>query len=816
MSPNTSRLLQLVKSPWRIAGIAALVLILIWWFRGGTAATQEGTSFAARHGLLKISVLEGGSVEALASQEIRSQVRGYQGTKILSIVEEGYLVTEEDIRNGKVLVELDNSELRDRITTQEIQYQSTLASLVEAKQAYDIQLNQNISDIKAAELKVRFARMDLEKFLGADATRDVLDKLDLYEKPFTNQIDFSSLLVQASSSLASATNGAAAAAASPASPIASPLEGSEPAAGGPSARQPGSLAAGPGGRAPSEGPAGPGFGEGRRPPGGTNAFGPGGMGRPRRGMGGTNEAARAEFMRRFGGTNEAARAELMRRFGGGTNEAARAEFMRRLGSGEGELPGGGADFPGPRRRPPGGMDLAANLPGDASAGAIPSVGPVDPLTAPAPAGASSLTNLLNSTSAGNLMNFAEDSSRMLKATNALVDFSQYATEDRLGDGAAKQQLRTLTDNLMLSTQELMQAEINLNGTRRLFSSNFISKTELDNQELSVRRSKVKTQSADTALDLFIRFELTKSAEEFLSKYDEALRMLERTRKEAISKLAQSRARLMSAESRFRIESEQRRDLHDQLSKCVIRAERPGLVVYGGGSGGDDRRFYGSEEQIREGATVRERQSIITIPDMTQMSVRLRIHESHIKKVQRGQKARIQVDAFPDQPLTGEVIKVGVLPDSINRYMNPDMKVYVTTVAIDGTHDWLKPGMTAKVEILVKELPDVVYVPINAVFPVKGRQVSFIANGGSPEQREVEVGDYNDEFIEVKAGLREGERVLLRPPDGIEPDMPQDMVPGVSETPGTPSPASGPSAPSAPSPAPVSERPAGGRRGGPSA
>lgn len=801
MSPNISRLLQLVRSPWRIAGIAVLILILIWWFRGGSSASEEGTAFAARRGPLKISVLEGGSVEALASQEIRSQVRGYQGTKILSIVEEGYLVTEEDIKNGKVLVELDNSELRDRITTQEIQFQSTLASLVEAKQAYDIQLNQNISDIKAAELKVRFARMDLEKFLGEEATRDVLAKLDLYEKPFTNQIDFSSLLVQASSSLTPTNNGAAVAAVSPASPVALPVGGSGFGAGESPGRGPGAFTAGPGGPAASEGPAGSGFsGEGRRPPGGTNAFGPGGTGRPRRGMGGTNEAARAEFMRRFGGTNE----------------AARAEFMRRFNSEGGEFPGGGTNFPGPRRRPPGGMDLASNLPGDPAAGLIPNRSAMDmPAPQPQNSGAG-LTNFLNSTSAGNLMSFTDDSTLMLKATNALVDFSQYAAGDRLGDGAAKQQLRTLTDNLMLSTQELIQAEINLTGTRRLFSSNFVSKTELDNQELSVRRSKVKTQSADTALGLYVRFELTKSAEEFLSKYDEALRMLERTRKEAISKLAQSRARLMSSESRFRIESEQRRDLFDQLSKCVIRAERPGLVVYGGGGGGDERRFFGSEEQIREGATVRERQSIITIPDMTKMSVRLRIHESHIKKVQRGQKARAQVDAFPDQPLTGEVIKVGVLPDSINRYMNPDMKVYVTFVAIDGTHDWLKPGMTAKVEILVTELPDVVYVPINAVFPVKGRQVCFIAKGGSPEEREVEVGDYNDEFIEVKKGLREGERVLLRPPEGVEPDMPQDMMPGVSPVPEGSGAAPAASPAPAVSPGPAAEPSRGGRRAGPSA
>src|SRR5882672_5261041 len=103
------------------------------------------------------------------------------------------------------------------------------------------------------------------------------------------------------------------------------------------------------------------------------------------------------------------------------------------------------------------------------------------------------------------------------------------------------------------------------------------------------------------------------------------------------------------------------DFNEQLEKCTLRAKKTGLVVYGGAR--DDQFYYGGEERIREGASVRERQAIITIPDLTRMSVNVKIHESYIKKVKKGQKARMTVDAFPDDILTGEVTKVGVLPDS---------------------------------------------------------------------------------------------------------------------------------------------------------
>src|SRR5262245_23962206 len=97
---------------WRlITGATVLLLLLIWIFSGGKSTDKEIT-YAVKRGDLQISVLEGGSIEALESQEIRSEIKG--STKILKIVEEGYQVTEEDIKNGKVLVELESSEIKDK------------------------------------------------------------------------------------------------------------------------------------------------------------------------------------------------------------------------------------------------------------------------------------------------------------------------------------------------------------------------------------------------------------------------------------------------------------------------------------------------------------------------------------------------------------------------------------------------------------------------------------------------------------------------------------------------------------------------------
>lgn len=104
---------------WAVPGLV-IVLVLAVWFASGREKQRDIASFDVRRGPLDISVLEGGSIRAVDSQEIKCEVRvGYQGIKILKIVEEGYEVTAEDIRTNKVLVELDSSDLKKQIVQQD-------------------------------------------------------------------------------------------------------------------------------------------------------------------------------------------------------------------------------------------------------------------------------------------------------------------------------------------------------------------------------------------------------------------------------------------------------------------------------------------------------------------------------------------------------------------------------------------------------------------------------------------------------------------------------------------------------------------------
>lgn len=349
---------------------------------------------------------------------------------------------------------------------------------------------------------------------------------------------------------------------------------------------------------------------------------------------------------------------------------------------------------------------------------------------------------------------------------ATVDFAILLETDRLGEGEAEQRMRRLKDEALVAKTELAVVEESVEGAKRLHEKEFITRQTLENELVGLEKAKLSLQTKETELGLFRDYEFPKDAEKMLSNYEESLLELIREKREAIATVARAEAKYRSAKRRYELELKKREDLQAQLESCTIYAQKPGLVAYGGAND----NYYTSRyfDAISEGATLKLGQPIITIPDMSRLGVDVDIHESHIKKIELGQRAIITADAVPEKMLSGKVTKVAVLPDSNASRYNPSLKVYPSTVEIEGAQEFLKPGMTAKVKIIVDELKDVLYIPVQAVFVEKDQQFVFLRDGGNYRRQPVKVGNYNDEFIEVIDGLGEGDHVALRMPDDYDP------------------------------------------------
>jgi multidrug resistance efflux pump len=304
-----------------------------------------------------------------------------------------------------------------------------------------------------------------------------------------------------------------------------------------------------------------------------------------------------------------------------------------------------------------------------------------------------------------------------------------------------QRLKEINNSIIQTNQNLKLSQNQLNGTRKLYEAKYVSKLELEKDKLAVKTIQLRKRQSELSLYLFKQFDFPKQVQKLLSDYIESKKKLERTYAIARSKLAQSQVEFKNAQSKYERRLERLEETRKQIELCIIKAKSPGLVVYGGSDDDDDWRRRRGSGIIAEGELVYEHQKIITMPDTADMIAEIYIHESSVATVRPGQRARITVDSFSDKTFYGKVLTVALMPNR-QRWFNRDLKVYTAEVSIEGIYDYLKPGMSTEVEILVEEFEDVKIVPVQTVANQAGKKISYRLTSRGIERIEVETGLFN--------------------------------------------------------------------------
>jgi multidrug efflux pump subunit AcrA (membrane-fusion protein) len=258
-------------------------------------------------------------------------------------------------------------------------------------------------------------------------------------------------------------------------------------------------------------------------------------------------------------------------------------------------------------------------------------------------------------------------------------------------------------------------------------------------------------------------------EELQLKVERARLGLKRVKARAHARAAAAQAGVHVQAAQVALERDRKNDVEAELRKCVLRASQDGVVNYyvpegARGGSGSPRPIVAQGEPVREG------QKLFQIPDLSHMQVNVRVHEalvSHLRGVNpddKGswQRALIRVDAYPNRLLTGHVKTVDTVASQQDWFAS-DVKVYKTVVAIDTPMDGLKPGMSADVHILARLTPGpVLQVPLQSVVTVGKKRLCLVVADREIQEREVVTGLSNELAVEIRSGLKEGDRVILSP------------------------------------------------------
>jgi HlyD family secretion protein len=323
----------------------------------------------------------------------------------------------------------------------------------------------------------------------------------------------------------------------------------------------------------------------------------------------------------------------------------------------------------------------------------------------------------------------------LQAALAL-DVAQIALK-AFQEGEQVQVESSYNGRIALAKSDLARQIDRVAWAERMVDKGYVSHAQLSGERLTLERLRTNLRQSELVLEHYHRFTVPKE-----------LLMLK-------SQVIGAQATLGFQDIRLNREIERLEHYKSMVNRCTIRAPHGGYIVYA--------NRPGREPRVYEGAPVRERMQLFTLPDQSKLEVEVILHETIIDHVRPGMTTRIRIEALPDLMLTGVLSTVSPVPVSDrNPESGTDATYFLGHVQLDANPPKLKPGMTTQVTISTGLRQGVLAVPTMAVAVEDDRDVCYVGHDQTVERRTVKVVQASRDMLEVVEGLSEGEEVFLAP------------------------------------------------------
>lgn len=150
-----------------------------------------------------------------------------------------------------------------------------------------------------------------------------------------------------------------------------------------------------------------------------------------------------------------------------------------------------------------------------------------------------------------------------------------------------------------------------------------------------------------------------------------------------------------------------------------------------------------------------------VDDLSHLLVDVQVSEVDINTVAVGQDATLTFDAVlgRTEPYHGKVVQVSQAGDTVQGVVS-----FTVSVELTDADEFVKPGMTAAVNIVVEEVKDVLLIPNRAVRLVDSERVVYVLVNGLPVQVKVQLGSTSGiDSVLVSGDIKEGDPIILNPP-----------------------------------------------------
>jgi hypothetical protein len=303
----------------------------------------------------------------------------------------------------------------------------------------------------------------------------------------------------------------------------------------------------------------------------------------------------------------------------------------------------------------------------------------------------------------------------------------------------------------------------------------LKRKEADNQlnivlleaQLATSEAQLKISSLDSS-----RMKFAPEVNQKLLKLEMRKSLIEKQRTEkklaATKMIGETEIRQMNA--RIMGEKARAQTMSDQVNSLTIKAQRDGIVMRTESPvftimGPQGLGKLGGP--IREGSVLFMNTPVLQFPDLSKMQISAEVLEADFKKIDKGQKVLITVDAAKKLVTTGKVNRKSLMGRTAQRYSDSKVKFYEIIIDIDSCHSKMKPGLSADCEITLREARDTLFVPTLAIFERDSVKVVYVKGKNNFIPVKVETGLSGSSHTIITGGLKGDEIIALsEPPNSL--------------------------------------------------
>lgn len=332
--------------------------------------------------------------------------------------------------------------------------------------------------------------------------------------------------------------------------------------------------------------------------------------------------------------------------------------------------------------------------------------------------------------------------------------------ERWEKGEREQEMSKREIRVTEAQSELARAKDRFLQMPDLLKEGFVTKEQVEEERIRMVKAENELHLGKLDLETYKTYTEPKDRDQRQADVRNAEQEVERAKQRAVAREGQRRSAVDRQKSELSNTEARLKESRTTLENMTIRAPSAGIVLYG------DARNPWDERQIKVGETVYAGQPFLTLPDLKDMLVVVAIHEADIARVKPGQRAFVNVESAREVQLEGKVARIAAVAAQQNMRWSDGVKRFNVEVAIEGdlSNVKLKPGLSGKVEILLDELKGVLAIPQQAVFAQRGKFHVFRREGDGAVRAAVEIEPGNSQYVVIKSGLSDGDRILLYDPE----------------------------------------------------